>query len=85
MARVLIHNEFPTSIIYPSDYLPTNNLVQQEIIDQFIRELEASLGLKHTKLSFQKLWDERPPEAARGQGLENFMENVRPRCQSRVS
>lgn len=84
MATVLINHEFPTSIIYPSDYLPTNNLAQQEIIDQFIQELEASLGLKHTKLSFQKLWDERPPEAARGQSLEQFMKNVRPRYPSRV-
>jgi hypothetical protein len=75
-SSLLTRDKFPTSIIYPSDYLPTVNQDQQAIIDLFVQDLEASLGLIHTKLSFKSLWDESPPEAAMGQGLEEFMKDV---------
>ncbi|TAQ90704.1 hypothetical protein B7494_g990 [Chlorociboria aeruginascens] len=66
----------PTSIIYPTDYLPVSNPHQQKIIDDFITDLEASLDLKHTKISFRKLWDQFPPDGAKGLGLNEFMKNV---------
>jgi len=68
--------KFPTSIVYPTDYLPVKNPKQQKIIDDFIADLESTLGFKHTKVSFQKLWNLNPPAEAKGLKLEEFMKDV---------
>ena len=48
-----------------------------EIIDNFVSDLELSLGVKHRRVSFDSLWDESPPPEADGQGLQEYMKDVR--------
>lgn len=66
----------PSAILYPTDYLPVPNVYQQKLIDDFVTDLEASLGIKRTHISFQELWNKNPPPAAEGQELEDFMKDV---------
>ena len=49
---------------------------QLDIIDEFVIDLESSLGVKHKKVSFESLWDNSPPLEAGGQALREYMENV---------
>ncbi len=50
---------------------------QLKIIDEFTRDLESSLGLRHAKISFNDLWDADPPKEAKGNSLQVYMKDVR--------
>jgi hypothetical protein len=54
-----------------------SNKVQLDVIDAFVKDLEASLGVAHQKISFNELWDLTTPEAAQGMSLQEFMKDVR--------
>ncbi|KAG6366059.1 hypothetical protein INS49_000235 [Diaporthe citri] len=67
---------FPT-VIYPTDYMSTiTNKAQLAIIDDFVHDLETSLGIKHETVSFNELWSNCPPKAAGGMSLEGYMKDV---------
>lgn len=66
------------AIIYPTDYMALiSNKVQLDVIDAFVKDLEASLGVLHQKISFHELWYLTSPEAAQGMPLQEFMKEVR--------
>lgn len=52
------------------------NRDQLEIIDEFVADLESSLGVKQRRVSFNSLWNDSPPTEAGGQGLQDFMKDV---------
>ena len=56
--------------------LSITNRDQIEIIDNFVSDLESSLGVKHRRVSFDSLWNESPPHEADGQGLQEYMRDV---------
>lgn len=53
---------------------------QVAIIDEFVSDLETSLGVKQVKVSFKDLWDEAPPSEAEGLGLQEYIKDVRISC-----
>ncbi|KAK0512827.1 hypothetical protein JMJ35_004844 [Cladonia borealis] len=67
----------PPTIIYASDYTAlVSNKDQLEIIDHFVTDLESSLGVRQTRISFASLWDASPPKEANGQSLQEYMEKA---------
>ena len=53
-----------------------SNKDQLEIIDHFVTDLESSLGVRQTMISFASLWDASPPKEANSQSLQEYMETV---------
>lgn len=53
------------------------NKHQKQLIDDFVIDLEKSLGVKHVKMSFDKVWDADPPKEAKGDTLLEYMKDVR--------
>ena len=47
-----------------------------EMIDNFVTDLEFSLGVKQRRVSFDFLWNESPPPEADDQGLQEYMRDV---------
>lgn len=43
-------------ILYPSDYLPTANNAQTQLLTQFVEGLERALNVKRTTISLAKKW-----------------------------
>ncbi|KAI9689074.1 MAG: hypothetical protein M1822_000811 [Bathelium mastoideum] len=65
------------TIIYPRDYISViSNKEQVKIIDKFVTDLEASLGVSREVISFDDLWSHRPPKEAEGQSLQEYMKGV---------
>lgn len=63
--------------MYPTDYMAlVTNKVQRDVIDAFVKDLEASLGVVHTKVSFDELWDSTAPSEAEGKSLQEYMKDV---------
>lgn len=52
------------------------NRDQLKIIDNFVADLESSLGVKHRRISFESLWKDSPPIEADGQNLGEYMKDV---------
>lgn len=52
------------------------NKDQLAIIDDFVHDLEISLGIRHDKVSFNGLWSVSPPEEAGDLSLEDYMKDV---------
>lgn len=52
------------------------NKDQLGLIDNFVEDLESSLGVNQRKLSFESLWNESPPAEAGGQCLREYMKDV---------
>jgi hypothetical protein len=52
------------------------NKDQLGIIDKLVADLEESIGVRHTKISFSELWDADPPEEAQGENFEVWMRDV---------
>jgi hypothetical protein len=51
----------PRTILYPKDYLPTTNAAQTEVIETFVRDLEAELGVMRTEVSLAEEWKKSRP------------------------
>ncbi|KAK4222507.1 amidase signature domain-containing protein [Podospora fimiseda] len=47
-----------------------------DLIDEFVNDLESSLGVTHEKVSFNELWNSTTPEAAKGLSLQEFMRDA---------
>lgn len=52
------------------------NKDQLRIIEEFVADLESSLGVKQSKVSFDALWNDFPPHEADGQSLMVYMKDV---------
>jgi hypothetical protein len=52
------------------------NKDQLKIIDNFVADLEKSMGVKHKRVSFNEAWDSDRPEEAKGESLQDYMKDV---------
>jgi hypothetical protein len=62
-------SKWPTTLLYPTEWLPVANEAQQCMIDAFLAALESYLGLKHQKISLQQLWAQTGPRTLRHKTL----------------
>ena len=64
-------------LIYPTDYMALiTNSDQIKVIDDFVADLEVSLGVKHRKVSFEAVWATSPPQEARGEDFHEYMKDA---------
>ncbi|KAH8588673.1 amidase signature domain-containing protein [Bisporella sp. PMI_857] len=67
----------PAAIVYPIEYMELiTNGDQRKIIDEFTANLEKSIGVKHEKVSFNEVWNAKPPEEAKGESLQEYMKDA---------
>ena len=52
------------------------NQDQLKLVDIFVMDLESALNTKHKRLSFNALWEAKPPAEACGQTLQEYMRDV---------
>ncbi|KAL2680453.1 hypothetical protein Neosp_008054 [[Neocosmospora] mangrovei] len=52
------------------------NPEQQALVDRFVGDLEAYLGIKATKMNIADRWRQCPPDEAGGRTIEEFLEKV---------
>ncbi|KAI1841736.1 hypothetical protein JX266_012104 [Neoarthrinium moseri] len=64
--------KFPRSILYPTDFFPQTDPVQQGWRDKFVSILEDFLGVKKTSFSIAERWAGNPPKEAEGKSLAEF-------------
>lgn len=64
---------FPCAILYPTDFFPSQDETQQQIVESFISTLENFLGVKKTDFSLADRWTESPPPEAEGRTLAEYM------------
>ncbi|KAH8753093.1 amidase [Diaporthe sp. PMI_573] len=64
------------TILYPTDYLPTNNAEQMKIIDAFVSDLEAFLGVKRTPISLAEEWRKTGAETPETADLSKYLETA---------
>lgn len=63
-------------LIYPLDFLPTSNPLQMKIIETFVKDLEASTGVKRTEISIARTWAAKPPTEAAKESIEDYLREV---------
>lgn len=64
--------DLPRKIILPLDLLHTENTPQKRIVLDFVKDLETHLKVKADRISISDLWAQKPPDAAKRQGLHEF-------------
>ncbi|EFR04156.1 amidase [Nannizzia gypsea CBS 118893] len=62
-------NDWPTTILYPTEWFPLNNSNQQSMTDAFVKALEALLGVTHKEISLAEEWSKSGPEDLRDKSL----------------
>lgn len=68
--------QLPKRILYCTDFLPHSNPDQQALIDDFVRLLEAHLGVERTSISLAERWSQCPPPESEGKDLKTYIEKV---------
>lgn len=63
-------------ILYPSDYLPTLNETQTQVIDKFVTGLESALGVKRTPISLAELWKRDVPDGPENSDIAEYLETA---------
>ncbi|KAH6694856.1 putative amidase [Leptodontidium sp. MPI-SDFR-AT-0119] len=66
--------EFPTKIIYPTDFFPHEDKEQQAMVESFVSILETFLGTKRVLIGISDLWDADPPIKAKGRKIKDYLE-----------
>ena len=62
-----------TSIIWPTDYWTSIDPEQREMALQFVADLEHSLNVRMTEVSFREEWQKAPPQDAGDMSLHDYM------------
>ncbi len=63
-------------ILYPTDYLPTSNPAQSEVIENFISGLECALQVSRTTVSLAQLWKKDCPDGTEHDDIAAYLETV---------
>lgn len=63
-------------ILYPTDYLPTVNNAQTQLINNFVEGLERTLNVKRTEISLAETWSSDCPDGLAKQDLKEYLELV---------
>ncbi|KAK5652362.1 hypothetical protein OQA88_10554 [Cercophora sp. LCS_1] len=62
----------PKEILYPTEFFPHGDSVQQGLIDNFVVILEEFLGVKKTNFTLAERWAADPPIEAQGKSLAEY-------------
>jgi hypothetical protein len=63
-------------ILYPEDYLPTENLAQTHLIKSFVAGVESAFSVKKTKISLAALWKEQLPDGPEHGDIGTYLQIV---------
>ncbi|KAJ5697591.1 amidase, partial [Penicillium malachiteum] len=63
-------------ILYPSDYLPTPNPAQTQVIAKFVSGLESALCSNRVSISLAELWRKDCPHGEQQKDIEKYLEFV---------
>ncbi|KAJ0123645.1 amidase [Diaporthe amygdali] len=66
----------PKRILYCTDFFPHSNADQQVLIDDFVKLLEAHLGVERTNISLAERWAQCPPPESKGKDLKTYIEKT---------
>lgn len=66
----------PTTIIYPTDFLPVENSYQQSLLDNIVADIAAVYQIPTRRVSIRDFWRINPPRDAQGKSLEAYLERV---------
>jgi hypothetical protein len=66
----------PLSIVVPTDWWPVENKAQQELVESFVADIEATHHVEKTEVSIKDLWREKTPAKADSSDLTKYLENV---------
>ena len=71
-------SKLPPRLVVPSDYMRlVTNSQQLKIIESFVNDLEKTMNVKQTRLSFEDIWTRSPPLEAGGASLSTYTKSVR--------
>jgi hypothetical protein len=60
--------------------LAGSNVKNNDRHEEFLAAVEAFLGVKARRVSLTEVWASKPPPEAKGQGLQEYMEDVSALC-----
>ena len=66
--------EPPFEILYPTDFMPTDNPEQLKAMEHFIKDLAQSTGCTYRQISIRDEWRETAPVEEKD--LRNYLYNV---------
>jgi hypothetical protein len=62
--------------VVPTDWWPVENKAQQELVESFVADIEATHHVEKTEVSIKDLWREKTPAKADSSDLTKYLENV---------
>ncbi|KAI0182115.1 putative amidase [Hypoxylon sp. FL1284] len=66
----------PKQILYCTDFLPHENPAQNSLVEEFVRGLEAHLGIERTNINILERWSQCPPPEAEGKNLKTYTDTT---------
>lgn len=64
------------TILWPTDFWPIANQAQQELVEEFVADLEKTLGVQKTEVSIKELWAKKTSEEANSSDIEEYLKDV---------
>ncbi|KAK0621468.1 amidase signature domain-containing protein [Bombardia bombarda] len=74
--RDVPQENWPTRIVYPSEWYTADNQAQHGITDKFVSALESLLQVKRTELNFSEEWARSGPQELRSNPLSQCMKGT---------
>jgi hypothetical protein len=68
--------KYPAKILYPTEFFPHSNTLQQAMVDEYVSVLESFLGTKRENFSLVERWSQCPSAEAEGIGLRDYVGSV---------
>jgi hypothetical protein len=65
------------NILYPSDYLPTTNKSQSQVIENFVNGLESTLQVSRINISLADEWKKDCPDGPQHPDIAEYLKLVR--------
>jgi hypothetical protein len=54
----------PRQIFYPTDYFPLTDAKHQNLVEQFVQNLEIQFNIERVEVNIAQLWEDHPPSAS---------------------
>ncbi|KAJ5732784.1 hypothetical protein N7493_004265 [Penicillium malachiteum] len=70
-------NQPPTTIIYLTDFLPIENNLQMDLINDFISDIETALDVETEKISLADTWQASPPQGVADVSVHEYLKDVK--------
>lgn len=76
----LLFLQAQVKILYPSDYLPTTNSAQSQVIDNFVKGLETALQVSRVNISLAEEWKKDCPDGPNHLNIAEYLKLVGSKC-----